>query len=155
MRKKEFQELSKYISKLVNSLTLEEKKKLFDDLLKEKSVPLSVFQSNLSGLGALVYYLKNIEKKGFTEISQILNRKPSTISSTFYKIKNRRIKFLPTEIRIPLSIFSNRKFSVLESLVSYLRDKQNFPLVKISQLTNKNPSTIKTTYWRYKKKCKK
>ena len=142
------------ISKLVVDLSFREKKKLFASILQEEVVPLSIFETKLSGLKSLVVYLKDVREKSIKEISKALNRERTTIYSTYTNVKHKKPKLnTKSSIHVPLIIFSNRKFSVLESLVSYLKDEQNITLAEISRTLNKSPSTIKTVYWRYKKKC--
>ena len=149
MHTKREQALVARISEVVSGLSTEEKKRLFQQVLEEETVPVSIFSSTLSGLGALVVYLKDVEKKSVKEIGQILNRKVPTIYTTYSKAKGKRVTTTST-IHIPLNIFKDRKFSILEHLVVYL--KQTYSLIEISRLLNKHPSTIKTTYWRLKKK---
>jgi hypothetical protein len=150
MHKKREQELLKGISELVDGLTKQQKQTLFARALEE-TIPVSIFSTKLSGLEAVVVYLKDIEKKSVKEISTLLKRKPSTIYSTYSKAKKQKIKLKTTsKTHLPLSIFSNRKYSILEILVSHL--KESHSLINISRLLNKHPSTIKTTYWRYRKK---
>jgi hypothetical protein len=149
-------ELIEALSKVVDLLSKEEKEIIFNKLAKENSVPLSIFKSEVSGLGAIVLYLKDVDKKNPKEIAELLNRKVPTIYSTYNKVKNKKIKLdLKSKIDVPLSVFSDRKFSVLESLVFYLKDQRHLSLVEISKLIGKSQSTVKTVYWRYNKKCQK
>lgn len=146
--------LVKTISGLISTLNKEEKKEIFDRLLQiEAGIPISAFKANLSGLEIITKYLKEVEKKSFKEISKILNRKASTIYNTYH---NSRIKFKASldisdaSVNIPYSIFADRKYSVLESIVFYLKDKERLSLNKISLALNKSYSTVKTVYRRYK-----
>jgi len=143
------------ISNLLNSLTTEDKLKIRNEILKaEQGIPISVFKADLSGLELVTRYLKEIENKSFKEISKILNRKLSTIYNTY---NNSQTKFkgqLDTSdnsVLIPLDAFTNRKYSVLESIVSYLKDKQ-LSFTQIASLLNRNYSTVKTVYHRFKLK---
>jgi transcription initiation factor TFIIIB Brf1 subunit/transcription initiation factor TFIIB len=147
-------ELVKLISNLVSSVSFEKKEKIFREILKtkEKGIPISAFKSKLSGLEIIIKYLREIENKSFREISIILNRKLSTIYNTYNnsKIKSKnKLDTTNNSICIPYNIFSNRKYSVLESIVYYLKSKHNLSLFEISKLLNKNYSTIKTVYRRY------
>lgn len=156
MTEKSRDELIEALSKVVDLLSKEEKEIIFNKLAKENSVPLSIFKSEVSGLGAIVLYLKDVDKKNPKEIAELLNRKVPTIYSTYNKVKNKKIKLdLKSKIDVPLSVFSDRKFSVLESLVFYLKDQRHLSLVEISKLIGKSQSTVKTVYWRYNKKCQK
>ena len=144
----------KKISDLLSSLTLEEKKDIFNEVLKAKQagIPISAFKANLSGLEIVIKYLKEVEKKSFKEISKIINRKISTLYNTY---NNSKIKFSDEldasdySVCIPFDIFKNRKYSILESIAAYLKDKQDLSFTQISSLLNKNYNTIKTVYRRY------
>ena len=69
----------------------------------------------------------------------------------------RAIKKMPWPFEIndsilaPVSIFNSDK-SILESLVSYLKDIKKMRNRKIAQLLNKNPANIWTAHSRAKKK---
>ncbi len=56
------------------------------------------------------------------------------------------------DILIPLRIFFDRKLSVLEHLVLYLRENRSNSNKEIAMLLDKNESTIWTAYTRAKKK---
>ena len=81
-----------------------------------------------------------------------MNRKLSTLYTT-YKKSNSKFKdsfdISDKSVLIPFDLFVNRKYSVLESIVSYLV-KYGFSLVKIANLLGKNYNTVKTVYRRYK-----
>lgn len=156
----EKEELVIRISELVSSLTLKEKQAVFEKILiKEKrGMPISIFKAKLSALAIITKYFREIENRSFKEIAQILNRKRSTLYNTYYKSKvkyREKLDDSDYSIIIPANIFSNRKYSILESLVQHLRDKQNLPLIQISKLLRKKYSTIRTVYWRYNKKREK
>ncbi|MBU1974687.1 MAG: hypothetical protein KKH52_04810, partial [Nanoarchaeota archaeon] len=140
-------ELVSQLSKLVSSLSsLSEKERttLFSNLASKKDLPISIFRSNLSGLEALTVYLKDNQNKSIKEISTLLNRKISTLYTTYTKSKRKLKGALDCSdfsVTIPIQIFSNRKFSVLEVLVSNLRDEQKLSWSKIAALLGKNYST--------------
>lgn len=56
------------------------------------------------------------------------------------------------EILIPTNIFLDRKVSVLEALVEYLREEYKFSYAEISKLTNRDKRNIWTIYSRAKDK---
>ena len=146
-------ELVKTISQLVNLLSDEEKQVV---LVTGNRLPISIFRTkNLSGLEAITLYLKDVKSLSIKEIAATLNRNPSTIYTTYHKARQKirgKLNYSDFSFTIPLSVFANRKFSVLESLVSYLKNK-NLNLSKIASLLNKNYNTVKTVYRRYQKKC--
>lgn len=151
-------ELVRVLSKLVDNLSEQEKRELFDALLgKGDGLPISIFNSDLSGLEAIVAYLIDVKEKSGTEIAKLLNRKRSTIYTTYQKAKRKlsgKLDYSDVSVMIPLGIFTDRTFSILESLVHYLMDDCKFSTVKTAKLLGKNYSTIRTVYNRYKSKCK-
>jgi len=152
LNSKERQKLVSTISNLVSTLSETEKKEVLQQILSQKNViPVSIFSSELPGLSALALYYKKYQKKSVKEISTLLKRDKSTIYTTLSRIKETTLK-TTSQLHIPVSIFQDRKYSVLESLVFYLRHERNMKLVDIAKLLNKAPSTIKTVYWRHKKK---
>ena len=155
LKKKE--NLVQLLHDLVSSLSPQEKKEVLEKLLgKKEGLPISIFRSGISGLEAIVVYLKDVKGLTVAEISNLLNRKKSTIYTTYKKAKEKlsdEIDSSDTSILIPYDIFGDRKFAVLESLVSFLKDEMKFSLVKISLLLDKKYSTVRTVYVRYKQKC--
>ena len=154
------EDIVKVISQLANLLSDESKKAVAEKLIgivKEEKVtlPISIFRTKLSALGAIVVYLKDVQKLKVKEIASILNRKLSTIYTTYDLAKSKLkkgINISDNSVLIPISIFSNRKYAVLESLVFYLKNEKKFSLIEISQILNKSYSTIKTTNRRYNDK---
>jgi len=123
--------------------------------LKENALPVSIFKNNsLSALEAIVKYLKEEHNFSYVEISRLLNRSNKTIWITYQRAKKKMPKKLvgKSQILIPVEIFQNRKFSILESLVSYLKQEQNISYKEIAKLINRNYRTVLTVYRRFKKK---
>lgn len=137
------------VSKLVSLLTEEEKKEIF----RTKELPISIFSGKHSGLEAVILYLKDVEKKSTKEIATILNRKLSTIYTTYKQGKKKGKIILKSKTQIPWTIFSNRQFSILECLVSYLKIEKKLSLTEISRKLNRSYSTIKTVNRRYHEKA--
>jgi hypothetical protein len=154
LRLKDRKELINRISDLLFSLSSEEKKEILTEVLsiKQEGIPISAFKAKLSCLEIVVRYLKDDSGMSFKEISKLLNRRLSTLYNTY---NNSQLKYksslnvFDTSIVIPFDIFSNRKYSMLESVVAYLVSS-GYSLVKISSLLGKNYNTVKTVYRRYK-----
>ncbi|MBR9683437.1 hypothetical protein GOV03_02765 [Candidatus Woesearchaeota archaeon] len=144
------------ILQLISSLPKEKQTQVLQTALKRtETVPVSIFQTDLPGLESLVVYLKDIKKQTVKDIAQQLNRELSTIYTTYRKAKQKVKKSkIDYSLTIPLIIFSNRKYSILESLVFYLQHDKNLSLVKIARLLNRKYNTIKTVYRRYNEKKK-
>ena len=117
------------------------------------NIPLSIFSTDkLSTLEIIVKYFKENLNKKYHEIALLLNRNDRTIWSTY---QNSIKKFKgPLLVRgpdiVPVTIFSSRKKSVLESLVIYLREDLQYSYTKISKLLKKDYQTIYTSYRRGK-----
>ena len=62
------------------------------------------------------------------------------------------MKQLKDHLDIPLEVISNRKLSVLESIVFYLKEEKHLSYRKIASLLNRDDRTIWTCYSRAKKK---
>jgi len=52
------------------------------------------------------------------------------------------------DISVPVSIFRDRRVTVFERLIEYLRDEQNLRYCKIAVLLNRDQRTIYTVYKR-------
>jgi len=122
--------------------------------LKENALPIFIFNSSLSALEAIVKYLKEEHKISYIEISRLLNRSNKTIWITYQRAKKKMPKKLAgkSQILIPVEIFQNRRFSILESLVSYLKQEQGISHKDIAKLINRNYRTVLTVYRRFRKK---
>jgi predicted DNA-binding ArsR family transcriptional regulator len=154
LRKKQDKNKVNYIITLINSLNNVEKKRILQKL-SEKEIPISAFKANLSTLEIIVKYLREEKKHSIKDISKILNRKLSTIYNTY---NNSLIKFKGSldlsdiSITIPYTIFSDRKFSNLELVVSYLKERFSLKFSQISYFLNRDQSTIRTVFRRFTKK---
>jgi hypothetical protein len=146
--------LANQVEGLLNGLQDYERYLILNDLINKNfnGLPISIFNAELSGLGVIVKYLKEIKKDSFKEIAKKLNRTVSTIYNTH---RQTNIKFKGSldvsdnSIIIPTSIFEKRKNSILESLVGYLKEEQDLSLKKIAILLHRNYNTVKTVYRRY------
>ncbi|PIZ52555.1 hypothetical protein COY26_04390 [Candidatus Woesearchaeota archaeon CG_4_10_14_0_2_um_filter_33_10] len=123
--------------------------------LKENVLPVFIFKNNsLSALETIVKYLKEEHNLSYAEISRLLNRSSKTIWITYQRAKKKMPKKLKgkSDNFIPARIFQNRKFSVLENLVSYLKQEQGISYKEIAKLINRNYRTVLTVYRRFRKK---
>ena len=132
--------------------------KLFKVPVKEEiKVPISVFKNDkLSGLETIVKYLRENLLLSFKQIASLTNRNNVALAVSY---RNARIKldakFVVEEISpysIPVKILQDRNLSVLENIVSYLKDNFGLAYHKIALLLNRNDRTVWTVYQRAKKK---
>lgn len=128
-------------------------KSLFDflDLTKREggSIPDTILTKKLTVLESIVKYLKENLNFSYKEIARLLNRDQRNIWQTYNAAKKKHklgfaikhYKFL-----IPSSIFSNRKLSILENLVFYLKNEFNLSYHKIAILIHRDERTVWTVY---------
>jgi len=133
-------------------LSLIEKKPVSKDIL----IPVSIFENNLlSALENICKYLKEELNLNNSKIASLLNRDIRTIWSTYNNAcKKRKENLVVKESKffIPVSIFKNRKLSVLEAIVSHLKETFRLRYKDIATLLNRNERNIWTIYNNYKKK---
>ncbi|HLC62866.1 MAG TPA: hypothetical protein VJJ21_00955 [Candidatus Nanoarchaeia archaeon] len=134
------------------------KEDILDAIKKEddNDLPISIFNNpSLSSLETISKYLHENQQLKFSQIASLLHRDSRTIWSA-YQSSSKKLpqKFFikPSEIKIPLSQLTDRSISVLESIVSYLKENYSLSLHQIAVLLNRNDRTIWTVYSRYKKK---
>ncbi len=130
--------------------------KIIQGKLEERTIPLNLFKEDLGALESLVKYLKENLNLPYHEIAKLLNRDDRTIWTTYrntQKKKKEKLEIKSSKFLIPLSLFSNRKLSILESLVLYLKEK-NLSFKEISELINRDQRNIWTINSRAKKKFK-
>ena len=120
------------------------------------SIPLSVFDNKeLSSLETICKYLKENCNLSYHEIAIQLNRNDRTIWTTYnnaHKKLEAKFPVSKSEYYLPISIFKERKLSVLETIAVYLKEECNLSFHQIAVLLNRNDRTIWTVYNRGKKK---
>jgi hypothetical protein len=127
---------------------------------RETFIPLHILKNN-SSLEAIVYYLKEILNLTYADIASLLNRDQRTIWATCSNAKRKNISINVNVdessedayvLYLPLNLFTSRVFSILETVVFYLKNDQNLSFNQISDLLGKNYRTIWTVYRRALKK---
>ena len=126
---------------------------------EDVKVPVSVFKNDfLSSLETIVKYLRENLLLTFKRIGELTNRNQIALAVTYRNARKKLAEgFVVTEISpysIPVSILKNRKLSVLENVVSYLKDTFGLTYHSIAVLLNRDDRTIWTVYQRAKKKRK-
>ncbi len=127
-------------------------------MLQEPSdvIDAAVFSSEiLAPTEVLVKYLREKKFNKFSEIAKFLKRNQNTIQTTYKNAQTKypkNITFRTSNINIPLSLFSTNKLTVFESLIKYLREKNNMTNNEIAKLLNRSNKTIWTVYERTKNK---
>ncbi len=126
------------------------KQQLIDIIIEQNDliVPLSIFDSELAPLEALVTYLVDVHHMPLRTIAQKLNRSSKTIWTTYHNAKQKQFHIAFSEYSIPLSVFSKTTLSALESLVVYLKDFYGLEFYKIAKLISRDNKTVWTCYHR-------
>ena len=144
------------------SLGKDEKIELLASLiltLKEKAskdfVPVVIFDNDkLSTFESLVKYMKESLKLRFVVIASLLNRSDKTIWTTYKKAKQKMpadFSSVVSDINIPIKNFSDRTFTIFESLVVYLKDL-NLTNHEIAVMLHRDDRTIWSIYDKAKRK---
>ncbi len=129
--------------------------KYFSKLKQERSIPLSLFKTSLAPLETVVKFLIENQSLSIKEVSLLLKRSPKTIWQAYNFAKKKYLKKFTVKQKqflIPISIFSVSKLSILESLVSYLKEVQNLKFYQIAGLLDRDQRTIWTVYSRARRK---
>ena len=85
----------------------------------------------------------------------MLGRNDRTIWTVYHRsIQKDKKPFspFPQSVEIPVTVLANRKVSILESIVAYLKDDIKLSYHDIALLLNRDDRTIWTVYHRAKKK---
>ena len=142
-------------------LAPEEIIELIDKLLKvppkeEVKVPLTIFKNDyLSSLETIVKYLRENMLLSFKQIASLTNRNEIALAVSYRNAKHKlAAKFAEEKspYYIQVSILKDRSLSVLENVVSYLKDTFEFTYHQIAVMLNRDDRTIWTVYHRASKK---
>ncbi|MBD3354788.1 hypothetical protein GF361_02275 [Candidatus Woesearchaeota archaeon] len=118
-------------------------------------IPVSIFNNKLSSLESISKYAVENMQLSYAEISKIMNRSEKTIWQAYKNAVEKypsRFKVLKFAVTIPLSKFSDRKLSVLEHIVEWLRENYDLKFSEIAKMIARDPRTVWTIYSRVKKK---
>tara|TARA_Y100000310_G_scaffold287052_1_gene311702 strand:+ start:51 stop:548 length:498 start_codon:yes stop_codon:yes gene_type:complete len=118
-------------------------------------VPLSIFNEKNSSLEAITRYLKDILHLSYSEIAKETGRDERNIWHTYDRAVKKNPKKITPKISkyyLPISILKNKKLSVLETIIVYLKDNLKLSFSEISKVMKRNYRTIWTVYQRANKK---
>ena len=117
------------------------------------------FDNSICVLEALVEYLKEKEGLSYAEMGRLLNRDQRNIWTVYSRVRKKREKqqVIPITLpefpfEVPTSIWHDDKLSVLEALVSYLKDEKELTYHEIGVLLNRDERNVWTVYNRTRKK---
>jgi hypothetical protein len=120
-------------------------------VIKTKAeIPLSIFVSGLTPTQAVVKFLRENCKFKLVDVSQMLNRDQRGIWCSYDKVKRKK-SLVKEGFQVPVEIFSDRRFSVFESLTKYLSEL-NYSTFEISKLLRKKKTAIQNTLSKVRRK---
>ncbi len=126
------------------------------DLSEDIRIPILLFKSNLSSFELIVKYLVETKNYRHTDIARITNRSKQGVWQAYNHSKNKfpdKFSFEKSKYDFPVSIIQDKKVSILESIVKYLKEEYNLSYAKISRLIKRDQRTVWTVYKRAIKKC--
>jgi DNA-binding CsgD family transcriptional regulator len=120
---------------------------------EEVKIPIILFKQNISPAEILCKYLKENLGLRFSEIARLLNRDDRTVWINYRNAVKKKSEKIEVEkkVLISIKIFSDRRLSVLEAVVNYLKNK-GFRNNEIAEILNKDQRNIYTLYSRARKK---
>ncbi|MCK5283749.1 MAG: hypothetical protein KAK00_10190 [Nanoarchaeota archaeon] len=155
------------ISKINNDVDFSEFKQLYDRIKdrynltaaelisrlerEEIIIPCSIFDDKLTILQALCKYLRENLDLSYQKIASLLDRNSRIVWRAYkssIQIMHGQFVISDYSLSVPVSIFSNRKMSVFENLVVYLKEKRDLRYKDIALLLKRDERTIWTVYKR-------
>ena len=122
---------------------------------EELQIPCTIFSKRISSLQAITKYLVENLEIGLNEIAKETGRTEQGIWQAYNQSKKKiHEKTQPTATKswIPVKTLSNKKLSVLENIVRYLKEEFGLNYHKIAVLVKRDQRTVWTVYNRAKKK---
>jgi hypothetical protein len=125
--------------------------------LEVDEIPASVFASDLSPLETVVKYLRENLNLSTNSVAERINRSEKTVWQAYHssqKKKSDKFEIKGISLSIPVSRFSIRKLSILESVVSFLISEHNMKYSQVADLIKRDDRTIWTVHHRAEQKLK-
>jgi len=143
------------IEKLKEKYKLNKKEVLEIIKIKETlTIPATIFSKKLGALEAIIKYMKENLGMSYRNIAQHLERDERTIWTAYKKSQEKQeqpLEIKETKILLPLSIFKNKKLTILEAVIIYLK-QQGIKYSEMSEIINRDQRNIWTVYSRAVKK---
>jgi len=118
-------------------------------------VPVVVFNKKLSPLETVVKFLKENKRMSLTKISEKLKRSAKTVWQAYSNSKKKLLSEFEEDYskhKVPIKKLGNRRYSILEIIVSYLKEHYGLNYNQIAGLLKRDQRTVWTVYNRAKKK---
>ena len=122
--------------------------------LRLELIPASIFSKELSSLESIAKYCVENLGMRLKDVALITNRSNKTIWQAYSasKKKSKEKLVVASSYYFPLSLLGERRYSVLESIVVYLKDNLGLRYCEIARLLHRNDRTVWATYQNAKKK---
>ena len=153
---------SKIVKEYLEKLDKKDIVTLFDNYLDKDGeqaqlkIPVSILRNRkLSSLGLIIKFLREEAGLSNGEVASQLKRSHQVCWTTYNNTKKRlpnRLSFEFSEFDIPVQIFRDMRYSVLESIVVFLKGEFNLSFHEIAILLSRDDRTIWTVYSRAIKK---
>ncbi|MEM4243093.1 MAG: hypothetical protein QXM31_04295 [Candidatus Woesearchaeota archaeon] len=152
------------LQKEIAELSADELKRIYSHIQSElnkkppklpEQIPVSIFSTCLSPAEAVVKYLKEHHAMTFSEIAKLINRDQRGIWGSYSRARKKHPERFDIGLAphtIPVSCFNDRSRSILEHVVTYLKDSKGLKPAEICALLNKKTSTVWTAYQRSRRK---
>lgn len=147
---KEFERLLNELTKMHDLSDFE----LLNKIRNRECIPLSIFTKKTSPLETVVKFLRENRGHSFKEIGVLLSRSQKNAWQAYNSaVKKFPKPFLPkySEYDVDVSVLADRKFSILEAIVSSLKQK-GLGFHEIGLLLKRNEKTAWTCWNRAQKK---
>lgn len=121
-------------------------------------IPILVFNKDLSSLETISKYMKENLGFNYKRIALLANRSEKTIWQAYSSSRKKfpgKFKTGKSRYHFPISILRTRYYSILESIVVFLKENNNLTYHDISVLLKRDDRTIWTVYKRAEKKKRK
>ena len=121
-------------------------------------IPATVLHKKLSPLESIAKFLKEEHELKYHEIAVLTGRDERNIWHAYTNASQKvpqKISPPLTKYSIPLSVLAEKKLSILESIVTYLKEEYTLSYKVIAQLVSRNERTIWTVHHRAKQKIAK
>lgn len=146
MREKEdIQELKESLRQL-QQIVLSHERAL--GLIREDTIPASVFCTELGALESIVVYLRELHQLSYVNIGKKLSRSAAVIGVVYRTARKKYQQPLSvtSAVAVPVAIFADRSVSMQRHLVRYLHDQRKMQFCDIARLIHRNPRTVWTAY---------
>ncbi len=116
----------------------------FQEARQEEHIPASVFSYSLAPAEALCLYLKEHQHLTPSRIALLLGRNPKSTWATCKRAATHRVvlRARQTDYLLPLSLFRDRRYSLLEHTIKYLQNNHHLTNRQIAEFLHKSPQSI-------------